>query len=107
MRHLELIADGLISAVKSHITAALGPLTQRLDEFDAWRKALPVPKDGAPGAKGDPGERGPAGDKGEPGERGADGKDIAPEVLEDLLAKRAELAAEAFARRLIERLERV
>lgn len=50
MRHLELIADGLIAAVKSHVGAATGPLLARLNELDAALKAVPA------GEKGDPGK---------------------------------------------------
>ena len=54
MRHLELIADGLIAAVKSHVGAAIGPLLARLNELDAALKAVPAGTQGEPGPKGDP-----------------------------------------------------
>lgn len=87
MRHLELIADGLIAAVKSHVGAAIGPLVARLNELDAALKVIPAGKDGAPGPQGEPGERGekgadggtgPGGEPGPPGRDGVDGKDGAP-----------------------------
>ena len=87
MRHLDLIADGLIAAVKSHVGAAIGPLVTRLNELDAALKAVPAGKDGAPGPQGAPGERGekgvdgaagPGGEPGPPGRDGVDGKDGPP-----------------------------
>lgn len=81
MRHLELIADGVIAAVKTHVGAAIGPLVARLNELDAALKAVPAGKDGAPGPQGDRGEKGEpgaAGVNGDPGLKGVDGKDGAP-----------------------------
>ncbi|MGP1675901.1 MAG: hypothetical protein ACTS6J_01930 [Burkholderiales bacterium] len=95
MRHVELIADGVIAAVKAHVAGAVGAISKRMDAWEARLAAIPAgPKgdkgdagesirgeQGIPGErgesvkgeKGDPGERGPAGEVGPTGERGADG----------------------------------
>lgn len=89
MRHIELAADGVIAAVKAHVSASFDALRKQLESFVVQRIAeLPLPKGGAAGPKGDPGERGekgidgapgtageqgPPGRDGSPGERGADG----------------------------------
>ncbi len=101
MRHLELIADGVIAACKSHVASALAPFAARLDALAKQLTELPIPKDGAPGepgAKGDPGDSVTADDirplvaeavtaavaalpapkDGEPGVKGDPGKDAEP-----------------------------
>lgn len=78
MRHLELIADGLVAAVKTHVGAALAPVLARLNELGAALKAIPAGKDGAPGERGQNGERGEKGMDGAPGAAGERGQDGAP-----------------------------
>ena len=97
MRHIDLIADGLIAAVKGYVQRAHDGLARRMDLIEGHLKALPAPlngRDGRDGVDGKDapavdvelivadavklipvpldGKQGPVGDKGEPGLNGRD-----------------------------------
>lgn len=74
------LSDAVFTAIKGYVDTEVDRRVKAAVE--AAVAALPVPKDGAPGAKGDPGERGEQGlrgdygapgAKGDPGERGEPG----------------------------------
>ena len=98
MRNIELIADGVIAAVKSFVAQESGILAKAFGErMDVWEKRIAAIPAGPRGEKGDPGESikgdkgdpGDVGQKGDQGERGADGarggdgKDGGPGVAGD------------------------
>src|SRR6185436_4876528 len=101
MRDVELMADGVIAAVRDFVAKAIAPIRKEFAELlemaaalDRRVSALPVPKDGSPGAsafqiaclggfQGSEGEwleslKGAAGSPGETGEQGLPGKDGTP-----------------------------
>lgn len=74
MRHLELIADGVIATVKEFVAGALAGVMKRVGDVEE-RLAAIAPA--AKGEKGEPGQPGEKGEPGEPGKEGAPGKDAA------------------------------
>ena len=97
MRHIELIADGVIATVKEYVSGSLAPIESRLVRLES----IPVPQKGETGSPGKdaevdypriherlatdmaeaikqlpPAERGPQGEKGIPGDPGKDAEPI-------------------------------
>ena len=75
------MVDEVARAVSSTVSRSIAPIQRQLDELIAWRKVVGEVRNGADGAKGEPGI---AGKDGAPG---INGKDAPPVDVEQVVAK--------------------